>query len=93
MGARITRVTRSGATGWALLVAGVLAWNASHARDGEMLSTAFARACTRRRRRTALLGFWTALTLHLFGWLPRQLDPFAWLGAGLTHAAGRRLYG
>lgn len=72
------RVWRSGTTGWIALAAGVFAWNASHARDGQMLSEAFAHGV--ERHRTAVIATWAILTLHLFGKLPSRLDPLHQLG-------------
>lgn len=84
----LSAVRRSGATGWILVAAVVLGWNATHTREGEMLSEAFERALQKPPVAAAVFVFWTTLTLHLFKKIPSKADPFAWIGAGLSHLFG-----
>lgn len=83
----LRRAWGSGSTGWALLATGVFAWNAAHSREGEMLSTAFARGLDHATARWFVLFVWTTLTLHLFDVLPDAIDPFG----RLADAFERRL--
>lgn len=63
---------RRGASGWALLVIGVVAWNVT-APEGELMSDAF------RRGGPVVIGVWGLLTAHLLGVLPGRYDPLAHL--------------
>lgn len=81
VGAHARRIWRNGSTGWAILAAGVLAWNASHAHEeAEMLSQAFARGMQHPTGRFVVGAAWAILTLHLFDRLPDRYDPLSWVG-------------
>jgi hypothetical protein len=81
MTSHLNRAWRSGSTGWTILTIGVLSWNATHANEGEMLSTAFARGMRHRTFRWAVAGAWITVSLHLFNMLPNRIDPLARLGS------------
>jgi len=63
---------RRGASGWALLVIGVVAWNVTAPED-ELMSDSF------RRGGPVVIGVWGLLTAHLLGVLPPRCDPLAHL--------------
>ncbi len=63
-----------GSLAWGALAALVLAWDLL-APDGQTMSEAFRRSCARPRARNAVRAAWVLLTAHLFGLLPRCLDP------------------
>lgn len=67
------RVPRNGAIGWAALAAGVLAWDLM---AEETLTGAFRRARQHPAGLAAVAVTWGILTAHLFGALPRRMDPF-----------------
>lgn len=58
----------SGAKGWFILAAYVVAWDAL---AKETLSCAF----LRRRTHPVIVLAWSGLSAHLFGVLPRRYDP------------------
>ena len=72
---------KSATVGWWLLAVYVLAWDwgVAHKKGGETLTAGFGRG-RRSRARHAVVGLWVVTTLHLFGLLPRPLDPYSWLG-------------
>jgi hypothetical protein len=67
----------SGSSGWLLLAAGVIAWDAA---APETMSDAFKRGCATPQG-VAVLGLaWAVLTAHLFAALPERADPFLLAG-------------
>jgi len=84
----LSAVRKSGTTGWVLLASLVVGWNATHVREGEMMSEAFERALQKRPFAVAVTIVWVALTLHLFNKIPGKADPFSWIGSGLTRLFG-----
>jgi hypothetical protein len=80
---------RSGSAGWAAIAAVVILW------DGlmpESLTAAFAKARDQHPAAdAAVVATWTLLTLHLFGALPRQADPFMLLRATFKLRSARNL--
>jgi hypothetical protein len=73
---------RSGTLGWALVAAGVLAWDLA---APETLSEAFHRVNSRPAGRVMVAGVWVVLTLHLFGKLPKPVDPLHAVAMARTH--------
>lgn len=68
---------RSSAVGWLGLAAYVVAWDyAMSGWEGSSLTHGFQHA----RCRPALVVLWGITTLHLFGLLPKNVDPFIWAG-------------
>ncbi len=63
---------RSGGTGWLLLTAVVLGWDAF---APETMSVAFGRAAATPAGRAVLVLGWATLTAHLFDVLPEGKDP------------------
>lgn len=80
---------RRGSFAWLLLAAVILAWDLA-ARDGETLSECFRRACTCPRGKVAVRSGWLLLTAHLFGVLPRSVDPLHAVHAARSRARGRK---
>lgn len=76
---------RSSAVGWLGLVVYVAAWDYAVAgSSGASLTYGFQHA----PHRDLLVLAWGITTLHLFGLLPRNVDPFIWAG----HRFGRSTY-
>lgn len=71
---------KSATVGWWLLVGYVLAWDwgVAHMMHGETLTDGFGRARQGHAGR-AFSALWLVTSLHLFGLLPRAVDPFSWL--------------
>lgn len=81
------RFVRSGQWGWMAIGAFVLAYDAlAIIHEGETLSEAHRRAHGNPWSRVAVLGAHAIVVAHLYDLLPRQADPFKWLGKGLSLA-------
>ncbi len=72
----------SGGTGWLLLTAVVLGWDAF---APETMSVAFGRAAATPAGRAVLVLGWTTLTAHLFNVLPEDKDPICLVVVMLRH--------
>lgn len=78
----MTLNARSGLIGWVVLMAFVFGWDYQVARTGkgETLSTAFRQAARHPVARWPVIAVWTVTTLHLFGLLRPEIDPFLSIG-------------
>lgn len=77
---------KSGTTGWVLLASFVVGWDIGVALrgGGETLSSSFRRALLHPKARWPVIVAWGITTAHLFGRLPRNLDPFYFVARKLT---------
>lgn len=68
---------KTGHFGWATIAGFVIIYDAiAVAKNIETLSTAFTRGVVSRKR-WQLVTIWGYLTLHLFGAIPKKLDPLS----------------
>ena len=77
------KTIKSGTAGWIVLAALVVGWDYGVALrgEGETLSNAFRRATRHPFARWPVILAWAVTTVHLFGWIPRKVDPFVLLGS------------
>lgn len=62
----------SGTPGWIVVAVAIVAADLA---DERTMSDVFREAAKRPVAGPCLLVFWTALTAHLFGWIPLKYDP------------------
>lgn len=80
-----------GTAGWWAVAAVVVAYDTwALARERETLSAAFRDSVEHRGWRWLVLPLWLVTSLHLFGKLPRQIDPFVGYGVVLAQVRGGR---